>query len=192
MPISQVSNCDSDGPLPGLRFPCSASLPWVLSQDSDPQAALQQHFVPDPRALTHVFDLPLPELHCFSSVPCPLVPVGTWTHHALTPCPLGPKHCFSSCYPRTHATSMSCLWDLNHFSKPHRPRIQSHSRSVYSCTSDSCSSVSMLQDQGTLTVLQVPGFRTLALLLLSSASLSNLPLRRTNQFEFLFKGKNGE
>ena len=74
MPISQVSNCDSDGPLPGLRFPCSASLPWVLSQDSDPQAALQQRFVPDPRALTHVFDLPLPELHCFSSVPCPLVP----------------------------------------------------------------------------------------------------------------------
>lgn len=119
----------------------------------------------------------------------PSARVGTWTHHALTPCPLGPKHCFSSCYPRTHATSMSCLWDLNHFSKPHRPRIQSHSRSVYSCTSDSHSSVSMLQDQGTLTVLQVPGFGTLALLLLLSASLSNLPLRRTKSVRISFQGQ---
>lgn len=38
------------------------------------QAALQQRFVPDSRALIDAIDLPLPESHCFSSVPCPLVP----------------------------------------------------------------------------------------------------------------------
>ena len=183
MPSSHVSNCDSDWPFPDVRFPCSASLPWsYLSQGSDPHHRLHCRS----SLQTPGFSLMSLTCHyqsCSASSLChvPVARVGTWTHHALTPCPLGPKHCFSSCFPRTHATSMSCPWDLNHFSKPHRPRIQSRSRSVYFGGSRS-----MLQYQGTL---PVPDFRTLALPLLLSASLPNLPLRRTKSVRISSQGQ---
>ena len=87
--------------------------PLVLSQGSDPHHRLHC------RSSLQTPGFPLMSLTCHyqsctASPLChvPVARVGTWTHHALTPCPLGPKHCFSCCYPRTHATSMSCPWDL--------------------------------------------------------------------------------